>query len=530
MQEFNLLSETWIVVMTKRGELKEVSLTDALLNAHEYRELRGELPVQDIAILRLLEAVLHSVFYYVDEYGNESLLGNAMERWEALWELGHFPEKPIREYLEKWRDRFFLFHDKYPFYQVPEAKIGTKYTAAKLNGELSESGNKLRLFASVSGERKNSLTYSEAARWLLYVNGYDDTSAKPKGKGMPSPGAGWLGKLGLIYAAGDNLFETLMLNFVLLSHTERIWNKPKPVWERDEPRRDERTCIGPPDNQAELLTLQSRRLLLMRENDVVTGYYLLGGDFFSDTNVIQEQMTAWKYVSGKGEKPGEYAAKRHDPSKQLWRDFDAVFAHSENNRRPGVVRWHEMLNEYMSWPSTAISTFRIAAVQYGDKDFFIKDTFSDELAFHAGIIGKLGEDWQERIKKEVDNCEKLADAVWLLEWALSKAAGGDKGKGQAKVRLYAEIDQPFRRWLRSIDPETEGQAATDKQKEWQNAAKNIAMRLGDDMVRQAGEAAFAGRKAKEKDGRKKDDKEQYYSAPKASIIFMRMVANVYKEG
>lgn len=231
MPDFNLLSEPWIIVLDKNCELREVSLTDALLNAHEYRELRGELPTQDVAVLRLLLAVLHSVFYYVDEKGDELWLDecDAMGRWRALWEMGRFPEKPIREYLEKWRDRFFLFHDTYPFYQIPEAKKGTKYTAAKLNGELSESNNKIRLFTGVSGKHKQSLSYAKAARWLLCVNGYDDTAAKPKEKGLPSPGAGWLGRMGLIYAAGNDLFETLMLNLVLLNEDREVWGSPGPL-------------------------------------------------------------------------------------------------------------------------------------------------------------------------------------------------------------------------------------------------------------------------------------------------------------
>ena len=60
------------------------------------------------------------------------------------------------------------------------------------------------------------LGFAEAARWLLYINAFDDTSAKPKGKGLPSPGVGWLGRLGLITGVGNNLFETLLLNLVLI--------------------------------------------------------------------------------------------------------------------------------------------------------------------------------------------------------------------------------------------------------------------------------------------------------------------------
>ena len=46
---------------------------------------------------------------------------------------------------------------------------------------------------------------------LLYVNAFDDASAKPKGKELPSIGISWLGKLGLITAKGDNLFEKMCI-------------------------------------------------------------------------------------------------------------------------------------------------------------------------------------------------------------------------------------------------------------------------------------------------------------------------------
>ena len=135
----------------------------------------------------------------------------AVERWTDLWELGQLPEEPIREYLEKWHERFWLFHPERPFGQVAGLACGTQYGASKLNGEISESGNKVRLFSSYFGEEKTALSYAQAARWLLYLNAFDDTSAKPTKEGkeksggkLPSPGAGWLGKLGIVFTRGKN--------------------------------------------------------------------------------------------------------------------------------------------------------------------------------------------------------------------------------------------------------------------------------------------------------------------------------------
>ena len=203
--EFNLLTEPWVRVRRPDNTVQEVSLTDALLHAQDYVDLAGEMPTQDAAVLRLLLAVLFTVFSRVDAKGKPQPLAqsdDALERWSELWQLGHFPAEPVRDYLEQWKDRFWLFHPTHPFWQVPQAKIGTEYGAAKLNGEMSESSNKLRLFPLYAGQSKEQLSYPQAARWLLCVNGYDDTSAKPKGKGLPSVGAGWLGKIGFIQAQG----------------------------------------------------------------------------------------------------------------------------------------------------------------------------------------------------------------------------------------------------------------------------------------------------------------------------------------
>ena len=67
--EFNLLQERWVRVRTQDCTVQEVSLTDALLHAHAYVDLAGEMPTQDAAMLRLLLAVLHTVFSRVDGNG-----------------------------------------------------------------------------------------------------------------------------------------------------------------------------------------------------------------------------------------------------------------------------------------------------------------------------------------------------------------------------------------------------------------------------------------------------------------------------
>lgn len=540
--EFNLLDEPWVRVLCADCTVREVSLTDALLHAHEYKSLAGELPTQDVTVLRLLLAVLHTVFSRVDVQGENAPISAgtepdlALDRWESLWRLKHFPVQPITSYLEKWHERFWLFHPERPFWQVPQAKIGTAYSAAKLNGEISESGNKLRMFTAYSGTGKSELSYAQAARWLLYVNGFDDTSAKPKGKGLPSTGAGWLGKLGLILAQGDTLFETLMLNLVLLKDGEQPWQPPLPCWELEHARSTERTEIPQPDNPAALLTLQSRRLLLNREGENVTGYTLLGGDFFERENAFCEQMTVWRAAQASKNAPVVYLPKRHDPAKQFWREFSSVFLQESGGRCPGVVWWIEELIH----PKNAILDrktlirFQITGVGYGDKDFFVTDTFSDSLTFHTALLDELGRRWRQKITDEIDRCGKLAQAVGNLAKNLDIAAtdpdhAGKKNSAKAaREQFYFRLDQPFRRWLCDIDPAWDSETAEKYIFQWRADAKRIAQTLGRQLVDQSGSAAFIGRMIKSS-GSKVSDKETYYSAPKVYNWFLADVNRVYQK-
>lgn len=528
--EFNLLDEPWLPVRLPDNTVKEVSLTDALLHAHEYIDLAGEMPTQDAAVLRLLLAVLITVFYRVDAQGTPDPVEDkkkAFARWQELWQPGRLPVAPIRDYLAQWHDRFWLFHPDRPFWQVPQAKGGTAYGAAKLNGEMSESSNKLRLFSAYSGTGKTELTYAQAARWLLCVNGYDDTSAKPKGKGLPSVGAGWLGKIGFIQAQGHNLFETLLLNLTMLKDGTEIWQENIPCWELETPRSAERCEIAQPDGLAQLLTLQSRRLLLQRTGDRVTGFSLLGGDFFPRENAFAEQMTIWRQPPDKTGKV-VFVPRRHDASKQFWREFPAVFCEGDSAKKPGVVLWVEKLQSRrlnLLDPHRSIC-FKISGVQYGDKDFFINDSFCDTLTFHTSLLDAMETGLRDRIRLEIENCEQTALQIGNLARDLATAAGdkNDTASSAARAQYYFTIDQPFRRWLQSIDPAKGG--VEEKITQWEETARTLAQQMGQQMVKASGDAAIVGRKVVLNAG-KKNETSYLCTAPRAYNIFLARLRKIY---
>ena len=87
--EFDLLTEPWI---REDNTVQEVSLTEALVSAQDYVDLAGEMPTQDAAVLRLLLAVLFTVFSRVNVKGEPEPLekrGQALRRWSELWQLEH---------------------------------------------------------------------------------------------------------------------------------------------------------------------------------------------------------------------------------------------------------------------------------------------------------------------------------------------------------------------------------------------------------------------------------------------------------
>jgi CRISPR system Cascade subunit CasA len=524
-KEFNLLDEPWILVLNEEGKTEELSLLTVFERAHKLTGLAGELPTQDVAILRLLLAVLYAVFSRVDANGKDAPLewaNDALLRWKSLWELGEFPSDEIGSYLNFYKERFYLFHPERPFYQVAGLDRGTDYKAAKLLGELSESNNKVRLFQIRSGDAKKVLSCAEAARWLLYLNAFDDTSSKPtrtSGQKLPSPGAGWLGKLGLVCAVGENLFETLMLNFCLLDNNGQLWEDGNAVWELESVNAAERTEIPMPRCQAELLTLQSRRLLLECIGDDIIGYKLLGGDFFRKENAFSEQMTIWRRDTKSREEI--YNPKRHDASKQLWRGFASLMAKSNDYRQPGVISWLSVLKIKDMIPARQIK-IQAAAVKYGDKDFFVDDIWGDSILVSSTILSEFGDDWVTRIIDLLTATEECVRRLGYLASDLATATGdknGGSGKRSAAMEeAYFRFDSPFRGWLAAIDPQIDDMEKVSSH--WKEQIRDIVLDLGKDLIREAGSKAFVGTVVKI------NNREELINAPKAHTKFRFGIDNI----
>lgn len=513
-KEFNLLDEPWILVKTKTNETKKWSILEIFQHAHEAQALAGELPTQDFAIMRLLLAIMHATI--IDS--NIEDKDDAIECWVKLWEMKRFPFDFIRDYLEQYRERFWLFHPTQPFYQsanivqnmkkfkADKGKAATdgvkSKTVARLVGDLFQSDNLPRLFPGRTGNSQLALSYDEAARWLIHLNGFDDDSAK-----NPTPkNVGYLGQLGLVYLKGRNIFETLMLNFVLVNHLDEIFddcqNDSKAYWEKPVCEKIER-LIAQPRAQKDLLTMQSRRILLQRENGMVTGYLLTMGDYFDkEASLINEMMTMWKTDEKKGIVP-----KRHRLDCQIWRDFSALMGMAEckDDIKPGVVNWLHLVNKKRVF-DTKIFKLAVTGGYYNLKGagWQIVDYIYDDLSINASLINAMNNIWIQEIIAALSKTDRAIFELGKLSTNIAEASGdSDKNRKPrlaqtAREKSYHQLDGVFRQWLLSVDPKQD--ILEEKMAEWLGIAKNTILRLGDEMLRQCPEQAIVGRI--KKDGEK----------------------------
>ncbi len=499
-KEFNLLDEPWVKVITPSLEQKEVSLTDVLIRSHEYRNLSGEMPTQDAAVLRVLLAVVITIFYRYNEEGEKEELSEenysdrsaVLDRWRAYWEKGRLSAKAVQDYLESCRERFWLFHPETPFWQVNDLEYGTDYNAECLFGNMKESMNKATKhhFSMVDGEELRRLSYREGTRWLIHLNAYAvniKTDKKAPGPNQPV-GIGRLGQLGFVMVNGENLFQILMLNLCPLNGND-LWKPPEPAWEQ-EVRREQGYDISPPDNLPELYTIQSRRILLKRDAEgYLTGFRALGGDFFSVEDAFNEPMTLWRKKSGnKKDDRQTFIPKRHNPAVHAWREFPTLMKGGEEDRTPGIVQWMNTLCKNRLISSAAPITFRMIGMVYGDQmSYTYGDCVNDTLAMSAGLLDDLGKIWVVKICDEVYKCQAVAEKA--LSHFSNKMCRLLYGTGAVKNSIktllvsqyYFLVDHGFREWLIHIEPSENKRE--DKLAEWERRSFLYARKTVEDYIR-----------------------------------------------
>lgn len=537
MSTFNLIDEPWISVVTDyKGTTKLVGLKEFFQNAHTYIALAGDMPTQDFAVMRFLLAILHTVFSRYDAHGEvyemievndrmqqvekiyeedeEDYEDALMETWRDLWTAEKCPDIVV-EYLETWHDRFYLFDEKYPFYQVTEQEIDasrisksepSKILGKNINRLISESGNKIALFSPKYDRENNKeiLADDEVVRWLITFQSYTGLSDKVIfGEEKYKASKGWLFDLGGVYLSSDHLYKTLILNLVLVNTSNGGYNAniERPSWEYSSSEWIEqlmRSSII--DNIAELYTVWSRAIHINAfepDKPFVMGIVKLP-EILHEDNYL-EPMTVWRY-NKTGDSKGKYTPRKHQLNKSLWRSFGLITkteAADEGNqnmptRRPGIIDWLNHIDRYVHDEFVSINS--ISMEDDGNATSWVPtNEIMDSLCMEGAIINDLAEQgWVVRINNVIDRTKDVVDKTYrgFLN-DVKKIRNIESGEFTSKhiETMYFELDKPFRDWLAGIDYQDN---KDEKIENWNETLKKLVISQAKKIVEEAGPRDFTG--------------------------------------
>ena len=517
--EFNLLDEAWIPVRLLDGTIADVGLLELLRRTTDIADLACELPTQSIAIQRLVLAIAYRV----------APPGDARD-WARQWEDGA-PTEQMIEYLERWRDRFYLFGGRFPFMQVADLRTA-KDSVSGLEKLIADVPNGEQFFTTRHGRALACIPPSEAARWLVHAQAYDPSGIRSGavgdsqvkgGKGYPI-GPSWCGHLGLVWLKGKDLDETLVLNLIpadaaglrgVESSTE--WGACS--WEAAEPEtsvRGDYSLLDPAGTPRELsiprlLTWHSRRIRLVGDSSGVTGVVLAQGDKLAPQEMrLYEPQSLWKYSTPQSKKfkADVYMPRKFEAGRALWRNLPGTLPTVTTvqgvDKQPkqefltsATLSFHYQLDN-ASIQTTYPKVMRIQAVgvTYGPKEATFEDIYSDELTLSVAVMRVEREDLSAEIDRQVRLTEEVARDVGTLAANLARAAGesgdgaGDGARDRAKELFFSAVDTDFRTWLSQVDGH---ESARDAGRRWERALRQHATDIQAELVRGASSSAIIGR-------------------------------------
>lgn len=486
---FNLVTDPWVAVCDKKGNVQTVSMRDVFKHAQYYTDLAGEVKAQDVAVMRFLLAVATTVYMRVNQDGQayenfndlteEQQNKVLLQTWEDLHNSGHFSDV-ILQYLDAYQARFDLFNSLFPFGQVTRDEFTSviaksidkgnvgRVNYKQMNRMINESNNSVSTWSHANYFDKHKIEVSDFIRWLIAYQAYTGSTDKLKLKGVNAATfAGGCLVITPTYAKGENLFETLMLNLKL--HVDKYTKAvQRPIWEMDfkdlVKRRKTRTL---PDNLAELYTMPSR-LVYINWIGSQPEIYVAGLPKVNYNNGFIEPMTPWHKADGVFHPD---VKRIDDLPKSIWQGYGSFTSLDQNTHQLGIAQWLQYLCNQNALPKDYVINLADAG--------FIKSanamaqtpevSYADDFKIDAGVL--LSDDgdshWSHVIIKMIDKTQKIAKAYYGLAMAVCELDGSSEDTAKKVVvkhmtGFYNTIDAPFKGWIEDIKPSDDSSKQTKK--------------------------------------------------------------------
>lgn len=322
---FNLLDEPWLLVRFLSGEVRELGLTEVFKQANVIAAIAETAPPSLVAEYRLLLAITHRALTLS--------LGSWRDSDRVRWYQDGLPVDALLTYLEKWRERFWLFHPEYPFMQV--AALG----AIEATRDKQKSRNQISL-ASASGntpvvfDHSNNLSEKSAQPKLVLRDLLGFLAFVPGGLVQTIRGsdkAGALANTAAVIPLGETLAQTL----ILALHPSPIDDhEDKPSWELaaltlSDLEKEGTPVSGPNDRY----TRQSRAVLFVSDEEgQVTHLRFAAGFALAEDVQAVDAMASFKSGS-KG-----LVRLTFSEGRAVWRDLSALLPAVEGTlSKPATV-------------------------------------------------------------------------------------------------------------------------------------------------------------------------------------------------
>lgn len=300
MSRYNLIDEKWIPVRFPDGTRDELGIRDTLLRSKEIATIEDPSPLVVAALHRFLLAILY-----------RALKGPTdIDQAGVLFRAG-LPDGKIAAYLEKWRDRFWLFDEKYPFGQNPNVPKDKVEPWTKLTAEYNATSNKV-LFDHTDTKNPGVRKPVECARWLLSTMNFSISG----GRGYyPSPSPNAM----MCIPLGRNLYETLCYSLVPYPNRD-VMCGDSALWEREPKTLPLILKRMASSGYADLYSWQSRMILLEElSSGDVRDMRFVAGQGFNNSSSDSDPMQPYKTDKTEGKLPVQFREDRG-----TWRDFDSL--------------------------------------------------------------------------------------------------------------------------------------------------------------------------------------------------------------
>ncbi len=512
---FNLVREPWIRVRRTDESLDLLSLDTVFEHMSDISSLNGETPSQNLAVFRLLIAIL------IRSLRAESPFDSSYEEpdmWRALYDSEDLSDI-VRDYLAAHEERFDIFDPVAPFFQVADlaTKKGEHSDAAVLIPDVGP-----RLFSTRTRDDARVLDAATAARWLVWLQGYDPSGIKsgalgdPRvkgGKGYPI-GTGWCGAIGAVTLTGTTLRDSLLLSFPVseLKARNAETGLDLPPWERDLATSAPRGMDEiEPEGVVDLLTWQQRRVRFFAEDGDpnVTGVLIANGDKLARANRSEEPYSAQRFSEAQTKKAGREIrfARTLDPDLTIWRGVQSIFAEAATGTnafvsskkaavpdRPAPViaqlqsELGEVIDEVLGDTPIVLT---LTGVTYGTQDSFIESEIFETVPTNLALLTAEGDDWRRVALSAVDRVLSFRGKYrWFLRQLLVSAGASPEDYPDEQTTAWLdELQIAFVNWIATLTDRDSPEAAD---LEWRKTFYRITERAIDQAIDDAGPRAAIG--------------------------------------